>query len=668
MALVITALGIRLWWPEGPDELVTADGAAQSATVVRTFAERFVGLETCGECHADKVESFSRTAHAESLRVASGAEIWGDFGPDKRVMRTRRSDLWYEVAANERGMFQTSFEGTPQGMVRTTQRADLVMGSGKLALSYLYWHGDKLYQMPLVYFIPLENWTNAPGFSDRFAWWERPITPRCLECHATYFEHVPGTENTYRQDNFIAAISCERCHGRGSEHVAFHRAHPDATRGERIVDPRLLSRERQLDNCSLCHGAVGRPIEPSFSYTAGEPLAKSFRFEGRAADVGLVHTVNQLDRLGQSKCFLQTPSMTCTTCHDPHVAERGDLQKHSNRCLECHDPGSHPAAEKFGPRLATNCIDCHMAFKDDQSLEFKTSTGDKLKLVQLRDHLISVDTARSDEVLHRWRAGAADLTFEQRLREFATTRLATAKAAHAQKLLQAGDQQGARRFLEESVATKPDFAPALTGLGIVLYTAGDEAAARERFEQAIAVDAKYVPALTNLAILEVNAGQFAAAIQRCRTVLEIDPQNSEALFCLANCAAKEGKFAAAIDRFHELLRRTPNHLAAINNLAWLRAACPDAQFRDGAEAIKLAEQLVREPGHATWSAWDTLAAAYAEGGQFEQAVLTAEKALAAARSEAQVSGSRLEQLVSRLNGYRRGEPHREPSPMPEPGN
>jgi len=663
--VAIAGFGIWFWWPARAVELVSADGAALSPTVVRTFAERFVGMETCAECHADKVESFSRTAHAQSLRVASGSQHWGDFGPDKTVMRTRRKDLWYEVTANDQGMFQTSFEGTPQGMVRTTHRADLVMGSGKLALSYLYWHGDKLYQMPLVYFIPLDNWTNSPGFSDRFAWWDRPITPRCLECHATYFEHVPGAENTYRQDNFIAAISCERCHGRGSEHVAYHRAHPEATRGAHIVDPRLLSRERQLDNCSLCHGAVGRPIEPSFSYSAGEPLARSFQFEGRAADVGLVHTVNQLERLGQSKCFLQAQSMTCTTCHDPHVAERDDVQKYSNRCMECHDPGSHPSPEKFGARLTTNCVDCHLALKNDESLVFKTSTGDKLKLVQLRDHLIDIDAARSDEVLNRWRAGEVDLSSAQRLKELATTRMATAKTAQAQKLLLAGDRSGARQFLEEALATKPDFAPALTGLATVLFAEGDATAARARFEQALAADEKYVPALLNLAILDSNTGHLDTAIQRCRSVLAIDPQNAQAQLCMANCATKLGEFAQAVEQLHELLRLSPKHPDGINNLAWLRATCPDARFRNGAEAVRLAKALVAKPENATSSNWDTLAAAYAEVDQFDRAVASAEKALAGAMAAQPADAANIGRIRDRLESYRRREPHREPSTLPK---
>ena len=663
--VAIAGFGFWFWWPARAVELVSADGAALSPTVVRKFTQGFAGMETCAECHADKVDSFSKTAHAESLRVAHGAQHWGDFGPDKSVMRTRRKDLWYEVTANEQGMFQTSFEGTPRGMVRTTHRADLVMGSGKLALSYLYWHGDKLYQMPLVYFIPLDNWTNAPGFSDRFAWWDRPITPRCLECHATYFEHLPGAENTYRQDNFIAAISCERCHGRGSEHVAYHRAHPEATRGAQIVDPRLLSRERQLDNCSLCHGAVGRPIEPSFSYSAGEPLSRSFRFESRAANVGLVHTVNQLERLGQSQCFLQAQSMTCTTCHDPHVAERDDVQKFSNRCMECHDPGSHPSPEKFGARLTINCIDCHMALKDDESLVFKTSTGDKLKLVQLRDHLIDIDAARSDDVLNHWRAGKADLTSTARLKELATTRMAIAKTAQAQKLLLAGDRLSARQFLEEAVATKADFAPALTGLATILLAEGNATAARERFEQAIAADAKFVPALLNLAILDSNTGQLEAALDRCRSVLAIEPQNAQAQLCLANCAAKLGDFAQAVEHLQELLHRTPNHPDGINNLAWLRATCPDEKYRDGAEAVRLAQSLVAVPEKATTSNWDTLAAAYAEAGQFERAVASAEKALAGAMAAQPADAANIGRIRNRLESYRRGEPYREPSQIPK---
>ncbi|MBX9790809.1 MAG: tetratricopeptide repeat protein [Pirellulales bacterium] len=667
VALLAIAAGAAVVWfmrRNRIEDVVTAEGAALTPLAVRNFDDPFAGVETCRECHADKVESFAATAHAQSLRVATGAERFGDFSPEKSVVRTRRDDLWYEVAANEQGMFQTSFEGTPQGMVRTTHRADLVMGSGKLALGYLYWHNDQLFQMPLVYFVPLESWTNAPGFSDRFAWWDRPISPRCLECHATYFEHVPGTTNSYRQDNFIAAISCERCHGRGSQHVAFHRAHPEATRGEHIVDPRLLSRQLQLDNCSLCHGAAGRPIKPSFSYAAGEALADSFRFDTSAADVGLVHTVNQLDRLSQSACFRKSPHMTCTTCHDPHVADRGDLEVYSQRCAECHAPESHPDAANIGPRLAANCIDCHLPFRDDESLTFKTSSGDKLKLVQLRDHLINVDAARSDGVLRRWRADQPDLTFQQRLADLASSRMAAAKTAHAQRLLQAGDATRARRFLDEAIAVRPDFAPAHTGAGILLLAEGNAAAARERFEQAVAADAKFLPAMLNLAECDLRDGRFSAARRRYEAVRELEPKNADAQLGLANCAKQQGEYAEAIALLQSLLNANPEHLAAVNNLGWLLATCPDERFRDAARALALAESLVRKPKQVPWSYWDTLAAAYSENRQFDQAIAAEEKALSLARSDPRTSADSLVPLAARLEQYRRGEPYRDAPPKP----
>ena len=74
----------------------------------------------------------------------------------------------------------------------------------------------------------------------------RATTPRCLECHSTYFEHRPGTTNEYNRHNFILGVTCERCHGPGQEHVAYHQAHPQAKAGKAVVNPSHLSRERLI--------------------------------------------------------------------------------------------------------------------------------------------------------------------------------------------------------------------------------------------------------------------------------------------------------------------------------------------------------------------------------------------------------------------------------------
>ena len=88
-----------------------------------------------------------------------------------------------------------------------------------------------------------------------------------------------------------------------------------------------------------------------------------------------------------------------------------------------------------------------------------------------------------------------------------------------------------------------------------------------------------------------------------------------------------GQSAAAIAEFQKVLELDPNHVTAQNNLAWMLATCPDASLRNGPKAVELAQRAVQLSAGMSPQILDTLAAAYAEAGQFPEAIKTARQAL-----------------------------------------
>ena len=66
----------------------------------------------------------------------------------------------------------------------------------------------------------------------------------------------------------------------------------------------------------------------------------------------------------------------------------------------------------------------------------------------------------------------------------------------------------------------------------------------------------------------------------------------------------------------------------LKDTAWALATNPNASARNGAEAIELAERAVQISGGREPVALDTLAAAYAEAGRFDDAITTARNAIA----------------------------------------
>jgi tetratricopeptide (TPR) repeat protein len=87
----------------------------------------------------------------------------------------------------------------------------------------------------------------------------------------------------------------------------------------------------------------------------------------------------------------------------------------------------------------------------------------------------------------------------------------------------------------------------------------------------------------------------------------------------------EKNYAKARDDFQAALKLSPNELNTLNNLAWMEATCPDAEYRDGKAAVERATKVCQLSGWRLKEYASTLAAAYAENGDFDKAIAIAEK-------------------------------------------
>jgi tetratricopeptide (TPR) repeat protein len=91
----------------------------------------------------------------------------------------------------------------------------------------------------------------------------------------------------------------------------------------------------------------------------------------------------------------------------------------------------------------------------------------------------------------------------------------------------------------------------------------------------------------------------------------------------------KGEYANSLAASDEAIRLGPKHSEGYNGKAYLLAICPDAKLRDGKQAITLAKKALELTGDNfnTSNVLDTLACAYAEAGDFENAVMVCEEAL-----------------------------------------
>lgn len=116
-----------------------------------------------------------------------------------------------------------------------------------------------------------------------------------------------------------------------------------------------------------------------------------------------------------------------------------------------------------------------------------------------------------------------------------------------------------------------------------------------------------------------------------------------------------GQQKEAVADYEQALKGMPGDSGVLNNLAWVLATSPDDKLRDGKRAIDLATQACKETDFKAAHILSTLAAAYAETGDFAAAQKWSEKAVEAGGDEASVN----EQLKKELDSYKEKKPWRE---------
>ena len=204
---------------------------------------------------------------------------------------------------------------------------------------------------------------------------------------------------------------------------------------------------------------------------------------------------------------------------------------------------------------------------------------------------------------------------------------------------------------------------ACNNFGIVLANRGQFDEAIACFEKALELKPDSAEAYFNLGLVQARHGQIDKAIAHYRKALELKPDCAEAHFNLGLALAGRGEVDSAIAHYQKALEIKPAFVEAHNNLAWLRATCPAAALRNGAEAIEHAQWANQLCGGRQPELLDTLAAAQAEAGRFPEAAATAHKALELAGQ--QNKRALADTLRARIALYEAGKPyHAAPSASP----
>jgi len=366
-------------------------------------------------------------------------------------------------------------------------------------------------------------------------------------------------------------------------------------------------------NLGLALGRAGRTADATRAIEAA--LAIEPRFAKGHAQLGMLHS-----RAGR---------------HDEAVA-------HFQRALAI-DPADANAHVDFGVALAALGRRAEAIAEYERALRLRPN--DAAALQNFANAL--ADSGDLDGAIVRYRAAAAIDTVSAPLRY-----------NMALALLQAGDLGGAERALREALAREPGYAEAHYTLGIVHAQRAESGAAVAEFAEAARLRPGYGEALVNQGALLAGAGRAREAESLYTAAIRSAPATAQAYHNLGLLLLGARRYREAIDAFRGGVRVAPDNAGMQNALAWLRATSPDGALRDGAEAVALAERVVAAGARRDPNALDTLGAAYAESGRFDDARRAAEEAVALARAAGDAPLA--SEIESRGRGYARGVPYRMP--------
>ena len=169
-------------------------------------------------------------------------------------------------------------------------------------------------------------------------------------------------------------------------------------------------------------------------------------------------------------------------------------------------------------------------------------------------------------------------------------------------------------------------------------------------------------AAAQIAYATAKKGLYKSALKMLNEELEKKPESTEFLRTLADMELMFGHWEKAAEVYERILKLNPADSGVLNNYAWLLATCPDDARRDGKRALETALSACKITFYAEAHILSTLAAAYAEVGDFEKAREWARKAVELGEKEKHES---LDNLKAELASYEEDKPWRETSEIVE---
>ena len=641
--------------------------AVGSQVPVDPSSSQYVDPQLCQPCHSDIHDSYQKVAMGRSFYRPSAENVIEDYNANNHFYH-ELSNRHYRMIQRGDRFYQKRYQLDAQGREHNVFEMEIthIIGSGNHARSYLNLDaGGVLRQLPASWYTQEQRWAMSPGY-DRpdHEDFSRQVTHECMFCHNAYPPLPEPSDRLGLGSRFPrelpSGIDCQRCHGPGSRHLELvSGASADAADIRRtIVNPVRLGPEREMEVCMQCHLPVatagphiqrfGRSI---YSYRPGEPLADySVRFDLIDPKTGGLRERFEVDsssyRLRRSPCFIQSRGrMTCTTCHDPHHAPRGEeaVRHYRERCMDCHaevSPQAHPRPGE------SDCASCHMPQRRTQDAVHVVMTDHFIQRHPPQEDLLAPleedHSPTSDEVaLHQPDAlpaaereiylGLGQIRSPvhiargvDRLEQALPQWPGTSPEPYLQLALvqvESGDLDQAETPLRRALEADPELAPARFRLGEVLRKQGRPEEAAEQYRHALRLNPGHAAAHNGLGLILKEREQIEAALEHFRLAVRSDPFSADAHANSGTIFLQEGQVEEAAREFHRALQIEPNNPGVYRSLGVAQAEL--GRHQQAVSDFQQAISLKPEDAEAHYN----LGLSQNELGRQEEAIRAFEKAI-----------------------------------------
>lgn len=323
----------------------------------------FVGSAACKACHLTEYEAWEKSDHYKAMQVASKETVLGDFNSATFQSKGftnkmfQKDSSFYMVLENRQGIPDT-FEVKYTFGYYPLQQYLIEFPGGRYQCTHIAWDSreNKWFDLYPELEIHHSEWLHWTGGAQT---WNN----MCADCHSTNLQkNYNEATGNYRTSFDEINVSCESCHGPGSEHVRLSALFPDSSRvfGE-VYLGRNSNIEEQMQFCARCHS---RRSQLNNGFNHDEHWMQQYSPEILRSgmyypDGQILDEVYVWGSFTQSRMYRE--GVRCTDCHDPHTYERKlpgnqlcyqchDFRVYDNESHHFHEPGSEGA----------QCESCHM--------------------------------------------------------------------------------------------------------------------------------------------------------------------------------------------------------------------------------------------------------------------------------------------------------------------